>query len=133
MVPASVHGRLGDDRSDGPPGLDSEFHVHHMPHLSIYLLNPQIYLKICLSEKLYLSVSRISLKPFTPSPSRSAGMLHGSRECAPSRVRLFRCEQVIHLIEFRGRDTLMFTVLPSTICRGRIGRQMVPLGPWRTI
>ena len=68
-----------------------------------YLLIPQISVKsACLKIRhsicLYLAyLANIS----TRSPLRSAGMLHGSRWCALSCVRLFRCEQVIHFIRFR--------------------------------
>ena len=103
----------------------------------IYLLILQIYVykSVCLSENLsfYLSVSRISRKPFTRSPLRSAGMLHGSRECALSCVRLFRCEQVIHFNEFLCCAFANIYILPSAICRLRIGRQVAHMGPWRTI
>ena len=56
----------------------------------------------------------------------SADMLHGSRECALSSVRLFRCEQVIHFTEFRGGDTLLYIIVRHLQFAVRIGRQVAP-------
>ena len=60
-------------------------------------------------------------------------MLHGSRECALSCVRLFRCEQVIQFNEFLFCEFANIYILPSAICRVRIGRQVAHLGLWRLI
>ena len=100
-----------------------------------YLLIPQISvcksvcLYICHSICLYLAYFA---KLYTRSPLRSAGMLHGSRECALSCVRLFRCEQVVHFNEFLCYAFADIYILPSAICRVGIGRQVAHLGPWRT-
>ena len=72
-----------------------------------------------------------SRKPFT----RSAGMLYGSRECALSCARLFRCEQVLHFNELLCCAFANIYILLSAICRVRIGIgcQVAQLGSWRTI
>ena len=65
-------------------------------HLRIYKFR-DLCLSVCLSVILSVcqSVSRISRKLFTQSHSRSAGMLHGSWECALSCARLLRLSSAI--------------------------------------
>ena len=100
---------------------------------SIYCKSMSVNLSVCKSVMLSVCLSHISRKPFTRSPLCSAGVLHGSRECAPSCVRLFRCERVIHFNEFLCCAFANIYILPSAFCSVHIGRQVAHLGPWRTI
>ena len=94
------------------------FTAHHQSINSANLrLSVFLYVYFCPSVFPYVckSVYRIYHKPSTRPPSRSAGILHGSRQCALSSIRM--CEhQNVHINEFLC--CAFANILRSAICIG---------------
>ena len=102
----------------------------------IYLLIPQISicksvcLYICHSICLYLAyIANLSHDRLWARPVCCTG----PDNVQVSRVRLFRCEQVIHFNEFMRCAFANIYISPSATCMVRIGRQVAHMVPWRTI
>ena len=82
----------------------------------------------------YLFVFLIYRKPFTRSPLRSAGMLHGSDNVHCPVWGCFDASKLYIIFnEFLCCAFANIYISPYAICRVRIGRQVAHLGPWRTI